>query len=218
MPWEDIFNLCCWNWTLWVVQFEVKPRSTPWFSAVWATAIAYRNHFFCLHQHNISPTSKLKFRQASNHCERVLEADKLVYVNETKAIIFHKLGSGDFWQMANSVLNKGTFAIPPLFYRPKVFSSDKAKLFEKKLFQNSNFDDSGISLPTFPSKTNLKLHGIHVTFRLVKVITNLDLSNSLVLIVSAVVLKMFETKLPYTQAGLFNMFLKDISISFFSDC
>ena len=44
-----------------------------------------------------------------------------------------KLGSWDFWGIANSVLNKGKSAIPPLFNGPKVLSSasDKVKLFAK---------------------------------------------------------------------------------------
>ena len=33
--------------------------------------------------------------------------------------------------------------------------SDKGKLFAKNLFKNSNLDDSGISLPVFPSRTFL---------------------------------------------------------------
>ena len=33
-----------------------------------------------------------------------------------------------------------------------------AKLFAQNLSKNSNLDDSGISLPVFPSRTNLKLH------------------------------------------------------------
>ena len=45
--------------------------------------------------------------------------------------------------------------------------SDKAKLFAKTFFKNSTFDDSGIYLPVFPSRTNLKLH-ISVTPKMVK--------------------------------------------------
>ena len=56
---------------------------------------------------------------------------------------------------------------------------DKAKLFAKNLSKNSNFDDSGISLPALPSRTNLKLHNIYVTPKMVKkVITNLDSSKA----------------------------------------
>ena len=41
---------------------------------------------------------------------------------------------------------------------------------------NSDFDDSGISLSVFPSRTNLKLHNISVTHEMVKkVIMNIDL-------------------------------------------
>ena len=47
----------------------------------------------------------------------------------------------------------------------------------KNLSKNSNLDDSGISLPVFPSRTNLKLHNISLTPNIVKkVIMNLDLS------------------------------------------
>ena len=58
-------------------------------------------------------------------------------------------------------------------------ASDKAKLFPKNFSQNSNLDNSGISLPVFPSRTNLKLHNISVTSKMVKkVIMNLDLSKA----------------------------------------
>ena len=55
-------------------------------------------------------------------------------------------------------------------------ASDKEKLFPKNFFKNSNLDDSGIPLPVFPSRPNLKLHNIHATPTLVKnVITNLGI-------------------------------------------
>ena len=92
-----------------------------------------------------------------------------------------KLGSRDFWRIANSVLNKGKSAIPPLSIDPEVLStaSDKAKLFAKNFSQNSNLDDSGISLRFFPSRTNLRLHNIYITLKMVKkVIMNLDASKA----------------------------------------
>ena len=68
--------------------------------------------------------SKVKFRQASNHCKRVLEAAKLAYANKTKeSITSQKLAFYDFWGIANSVLNKGKSAIPALFSGPEVLSS-----------------------------------------------------------------------------------------------
>ena len=132
-----------------IVVIRSSLTSSPWFSAVRA-AVVNRNHFFCLYQHNKSSESKLKFRQASNCCKRVLEAVKLAYVNKTKeSITSQKLYSWDFWQIANSVLNKGKSAIPPVFNGPEVLASasDKAKLFAKNLSKNSNLDDSDISLP-----------------------------------------------------------------------
>ena len=93
------------------------------------------------------------FRQASNHCKRVLEAAKLAYANKTKeSNTSQKLDSPGFWQIANSVLGN---------------------------FWKSTLDDSGISLLAFPSRTNLKLHNLSLTPKMVKkVIMNLDLSKA----------------------------------------
>ena len=58
-------------------------------------------------------------------------------------------------------------------------ASDKAKLFAENFSKNSNLDDSGISLPLFPSITNPKLHNISVTSKIVKkVIMNIDSSKA----------------------------------------
>ena len=89
VPWEDI---CIPHH-----KYQVKPYSSSWFSVVCAAAIVHRNHFFCLYQQKKSSECKVKFRQASNRCKRVLEAAKLAYANKTKeSITFHKLGSQDF--------------------------------------------------------------------------------------------------------------------------
>ena len=56
------------------------------------------------------------FRQASNHCKRIIEAAKPAYANKTKeSVRSQKRSSQDFWSIANSVLNKVRSAIPPLF-------------------------------------------------------------------------------------------------------
>ena len=114
--------------------------------------------------------------------QRVLDTDKLAYANKIKeSIAFQKLGYQEFWQIAYSVLKRGKTTIPPLFNGSEVLSSesDKAKLFAKNFFKNSNLDYSGISLPVFSSRTNLKLHNISVTPKMVKkVIINLDLSKA----------------------------------------
>ena len=184
------------------------------------TAIAYKNHFFCLHQQNKSPESKAKVRQASNHCNWVLEAAKLAYVNKTKELIVsQELGSWDFWWITNSVHNKGKSAIPPLFNDLEVLSSafDKAIFFTKTFYRHSSLDDSGNSLPVFPSRTNLKLHNISVTPKVVKkVITNLALSKvSGPDCIPVVVLKNCESELSCILAELFNMHVKE---SCFPDC
>ena len=124
---------------------------------------------FC--QQNKSSESKVKFRQANDRCKRVLDAAKLAYTTQTKeSITLQKLGCRDFWRIANSVLNKGKSAIPSLFSGPEVFSStsDKATFFAKNFSKNSNLDKSGISLPVFPSRTNLKLHNIFIIPKMVK--------------------------------------------------
>ena len=97
------------------------------------------------------------------------------------------------------------------------FASDKAKLFAENFSKNSNLDDSGISLPVFPSRTNLKLHKISVTPKMViKVITNLDLSKaSGPDCIPVVVLKNCEPELSYILAELFS---KCLNLCCFSDC
>ena len=186
-------------------KYQVKPHLSPWFSAACAAAIVHRNHFFRLYQQNQSSESKLQFRQASNRFKRVLEAAKLAYATKTKeSITSQKLGCQNFWGIANSVLNKGKSAIPPLFNGPDVLSSaaDKAKLFDKKFSKNFNLDNSGISLPVFPSRTKLKPHNISVTPRMVKkVITNLDSTKAPGPdCIPVVVLKYYEPELSYILA------------------
>ena len=196
VPWEDIFKLrasaTASQFCQWVQvgidvyiphrKYLVKPHSSPWFSAACAAAIVQRNHFFRLYQREKSSDSKVKFRQASNCCKRVLEAAKLAYANETKeSITSQKLDSRGFWRIANSVLNKGKSAIRSLFNGLEVLSSasDKAKLFAENVSLNSNLDDSGVYLPVFPSRTNLELHNISATPKMVrKVVINLDLSKA----------------------------------------
>ena len=233
VPWEDIFKFsdsaaasefCEWGQVGIDVyipyrKYQIKPHSSPWFSAACCAAIILRNHLFHLYQREKSSDSKVKFRQGSNRCKRVLEAAKLAYANKTKeSITSQKLGSRDFWRIADSVLNKGKSAIPPLFIGLEVLSaaSDKAKFFAENFSMNSNLDDSGISLPVFPSRTNLKLH-ISVTPKMVrKVVMNLNLSKAYGHdCIPVVVQKNCEQELSYILAELFNKCLKE---SCFPDC
>ena len=100
-------------------------------------------------------------------------------------------------------------AIPPLFNGLEVLpsASDKAKLFAKNFSKNSNLDNSGISLLVFYFRTNLKLHNIPVT---PVVVNNLDSSKtSGPYCIPVVFLRIFEPKILYILAELFNMCLKE---------
>ena len=96
-------------------------------------------------------------------------------------------------------------------------ASDKAKLFAENFSIISNLDDSGISLPVFPSRTSFKLSNISVTPKMVrKVVINLDLSKaSGPDYIPLVVLKNCEPELSYILAKLFNECLKECC---FPDC
>ena len=85
-------------------------------------------------------------------------------------------------------------------------ASDKEKLFGETFSKNSNLDDLGMSLPIFPSKTNLKLRNFSVTPKTVKkFIMNLDLSQAPGPDgIPVVVLKNCEPELSYVLAELFN--------------
>ena len=132
-------------------------------------------------------------------------------IMKQESIISQKLGSQNFGQTANSVLSKGKSIIPPLFNSPEELpsASDKPKLFAENFSKNSNLDDSGISLPVFPSRTNL--HYISVTPKIVKkAIMNLDLSKVTGPdCIPVVFLKNCEPKLSYIPAELFNKCLTE---------
>ena len=90
-------------------------------------------------------------------------------------------------------------------------------MLAKNFSKNSNLDDSDISLPIFPSRTNLKLHNISIIPKMVKqVMTNLDSSKACGPdCISVVVLQNCEPELSNILAELFNMCLKE---SCFPDC
>ena len=126
-----------------------------------------------------------------------------------------KLASQDFRQIANSVLTRGKFAIPPRFNFLEVlsFASDKAKLFAENFSKNSTLEFCQLSLYLF----YLELHSVSVTPKMVKkVIINLDLSKaSGPDCIPVVVLKNCKPEHSYILAELFNKCLKE---SCFPDC
>ena len=84
------------------------------------------------------------------------------------------------------------------------------KLFAKNFSKDSNFDDSGISLSVYPSRTNLKLHISIIPKMVKKVITNLDSSKKSGLHwIPVVVLKNCEPELSYIPTELSNMCLEE---------
>ena len=129
VPWEEIFKLGAsasaaefFAWTLVEIdlyiphrKYQIKPHLSLWFSAACAVVIARRNHSFRLYQQKKPSTPKVKFRQASNCCKKVLEAAIFACTNKTKlSIISEKLGSHDFWGIAKSIFQIGKFVAPPL--------------------------------------------------------------------------------------------------------
>ena len=75
VPWENIFKLSAstasefFEWDEVGIdvcipyrKYQVKPYSSPWFSAASTAAIVHRNNFFCLYQKDKSSESKVKFR------------------------------------------------------------------------------------------------------------------------------------------------------------
>ena len=84
-------------------------------------------------------------------------------------------------------------------------ASDKAKFFAISFSKKPNLDDSGISLAVFGTRTNLILHQISVTPRMVKkAITNLDSSKaSGPICIPVIVLKNCEPELSYKLAELY---------------
>ena len=187
------------------ISLIVSIRSSPRFSDTCDVAISHRNHLFHLYQQNKSSKSIVKFKQASIRCTIVLEAAKLPYATKTEEFITSHINIGELLIV---------FSILPLFNGfngPHVLSSasDKTIQFAKKFSKNFKLDDSGISLPVFPSRTNLKLH-ISITLKIVKkIIMNLDSSKvSGPDCIPVVILKNCGPDLSHILADLFNMCLK----------
>ena len=128
VPWKDMFKLSASvvasEFCEWVNvgidayiphrKYQAKPHSSSWFSAASAAAIVYRNHFFRLYQHNL-----LNLKYSSDKlviaAKGFLKLPNLHMLIKQESITSQKLGSRDFWQIANSVLIRGKSSIPPLF-------------------------------------------------------------------------------------------------------
>ena len=115
-----------------------------------------------MYQKDKSSDSKVKFRQASNRCKRVFEAAKLAYANKTKeSITSQKLWlSGLFTELLTVFSTKVDLLDLRCSMAQRCFFLHLINLFAEDFSKNSDIDDSAISLPVFPSRTNL----IHTTF------------------------------------------------------
>ena len=163
VPWKDIFKLSAsatasefWEWVQTGIDVYTYPSSEiPGHASIISMVFSC----FCLHHTSRINLLNLSKAQTSRNCSKgVLEAAKLAYTNKTKeSITSQKLNSRDFWQIANSVLNKSKPAISTLLNGLEVLSSasNKAKLFVKNFSKNSNLDNSAVTLPIFHS--NLKI-------------------------------------------------------------
>ena len=150
---------------------QVKHHSSPWLLATCAAAIVHRNYLFCLCQQ-----SKLQIGRLVITSKVFLKLPIFHMLKKKKRVTSQKPGSQVFSQISNSVC----YIAINLLYLSSMevlpYPSDKAKLLPENFPKNSNFNDSGISLPVFPSRTNLKVHNSSVIPKMVKkVITNLDL-------------------------------------------
>ena len=190
-------------------NYQVKPHSSPWLSAACAAAVAYRNHFFHLYQQN----NLLHLKQNLDRLVIIVKGflkllNLLMSIKQESLALPRNLALVIFGKLL-IVFSIKVNLLYLLYLTDEVLSSafDNVKLFAKNFSKNSNLDDSSISLPTFPSKTTLKLYDVHVTLQLVKqVITNLDFSKVLDCMV-VLVLKKCEPKLLDIVAELFNMCL-----------
>ena len=73
-----------------------------------------------------------KFKQASNHCEKVVKTVKLAYTNKTKkSPFFRNFSLTTFGGITKGVLSEGKSAVPSLFNDLEVLysESEKTKLF-----------------------------------------------------------------------------------------
>ena len=124
----------------------MKVHSHPWFTLACALAIAHHNHFFKQYHVQGSLESKWLFHKESNLCKRVIEYSKQQYAASVAiSRSTHRPGSREFWQIANSAINRNKSSVPPIFHWLEVVTSplDKANHFSSRFV----FSLSGIYIP-----------------------------------------------------------------------
>ena len=166
-----------------------------------------------LHQQNKSAESKVKFRQASNCCKRVLETAKLAYATKKKSpSLLRNLALRTFGKLL--IVFSTKVNLLHLLYS----TAQRCCLLHLikqnyllKTFLRTLILVTLVSLPVFPSRSNLKLHNVFITSKMVKrAITNFDSSKvSGPDCIPVVVLKNCEPELSYILAEFFNICLKE---------
>ena len=157
-------------------KYQIKPHWSPQFSAACTAAIGHINHFSHLYQKKIK-CDKVKFRVVSNHCKSILEASKPAHANE-KRVSLHRNLALITCRIANSVFNKNLQYFFCLCVSGCCLPHQRrSRCFAEIFSKNSNVDDSGMYLPVFSFRINMRLHNVPVTLDLVKkVIIDLDFS------------------------------------------
>ena len=156
VPWDYIFKLsasaaasefCEWlqvginvyipHW-----KCQVKPHSSPWFSAAHAATIVHRNHFFvCTKRINL-----LNLRQSSNRLVIVAKG----FLKQKSPSLSRNVAFRTFGELPIVLSRKVNLPYPPINDSEVLPSaSDKAKLFAENFSKNSNLDDS-VFLYLFP--------------------------------------------------------------------
>ena len=136
------------------------------FSCLSCCSIVHRNHFlnFRINQQYKFSESKIKFRQASNPCKKVLDAAINFYMLIKQKIPLlprnvDLMTSGELPLVFSTKVNLLYF-----FYstapRCCLLHLMKQNCLLKIFPRTYDLGDSGISLAIFPSRTNLKLHNI----------------------------------------------------------
>ena len=152
-------------------KYQVKPHSSLWFSTACAAVLVYRSHFFRLYQQNKSEF-KGKLRQTSNCCQRVLESDKRnMQIKQKSPSLPRNLARGTLGKLPKvfpTKLNLLYFLYPTALRCCLLYLIKQNYLLTT--CENSNLDDSGISLSVLPcfSLATLLLHNIFVTPKTLK--------------------------------------------------
>ena len=160
-------------------KYQIKPHSSPWFSVACAAAIIHRNHFFCLYQQNKSSESKWSSDRLVIVAKGFVKLPKLhMLLKQKSPSLLRNLALRTFGELL-TVFSTKVNLLYLLYLMDQRFGF--LHLIKQscllKTSKNFNLDDSGISLPVFSSKTNLKLRYISRTPKMVwKIITNLDSS------------------------------------------